>query len=220
MWLGILLGNALMGLEGHGADSLRAVWERAIALGERVGDADELTAALNGLAVQETDNGNLDAAIALAQRQIELAAPDRFAVRAAARPRDDGARAVLPGPRDARHSTISTSPWPATGPGDFHTVTFGVGFDQGIFARAVRSWALWWLGRPDAALTEIQEAVAEAEQLGSFLTLAMARHFLTMSHQLRREHEAALHQAAAQRHLRARARFRYWEGAALVIGRS
>ena len=73
MWLGILLGNALMGLEGHGAASLRPVWNRAIELGEQVGDADELTAAMNGLAVQEADNGNLDAAIALARRQLEIA---------------------------------------------------------------------------------------------------------------------------------------------------
>ena len=51
MWLQILLRNALMGLVGYGADSLRPVWIRAIELAEEVGDADELTAALNGPAV-------------------------------------------------------------------------------------------------------------------------------------------------------------------------
>ncbi|MEA2418195.1 MAG: hypothetical protein QOE60_401, partial [Thermoleophilaceae bacterium] len=70
MWLGILLANALMGLEGVGSATLRPVWDRAIELGEQVGDADELTAALNGLAVQEADNADLDAAIALARRQL------------------------------------------------------------------------------------------------------------------------------------------------------
>ena len=73
MWLGILLANAMMGSEGVGAATLRPVWNRAIELGERVGDADELTAALNGLAVQEAANADLDAAIALARRQLAIA---------------------------------------------------------------------------------------------------------------------------------------------------
>ena len=38
MWLQILLGNALMGLVGYGADSLRPVWVRAIELAQQVGD--------------------------------------------------------------------------------------------------------------------------------------------------------------------------------------
>ena len=40
--------------------------------------------------------------------------------------------------------------------GDFKVVTFGVGHDQGIFARVMSSWMLWWLGRPDAALREVR----------------------------------------------------------------
>ena len=63
----------MMGSEGVGAATLRPVWNRAIELGERVGDADELTAALNGLAVQEAANADLDAAIALARRQLAIA---------------------------------------------------------------------------------------------------------------------------------------------------
>src|SRR5208282_5249156 len=75
--------------------------------------------------------------------------------------------------------------------GDFKAVGFGVGHDQGIFARAMSSWTLWWLGMPDAALGCIEEAVSEAEQLGSFLSLPMARHFRAMAHPLRRERELA-----------------------------
>ena len=57
------------------------------------------------------------------------------------------------------------------------------------------SWILWWLGRPDAALREARATVRRPSALGSFLSLAMARHFLGMVHQLRREPEAALDQA-------------------------
>jgi class 3 adenylate cyclase/tetratricopeptide (TPR) repeat protein len=215
MWLGILLGNALMGLEGHGAGSLRPVWNRAIELGEQVGDADELTAAMNGLAVQEVDNGNLDAAIALARRQIEIA--DETGSRIA-RLRGHGTMGLAlfyraEGREALDHFDASLEHYR---PGDFHIVTFGVGHDQGIFARAMCSWVLWWLGRPDAALDEARATVAEAELLGSFLSLAMARYFLWLIHQLRRESEAALDQARRSVEFCAELGFSFWGGAALV----
>jgi class 3 adenylate cyclase len=214
MWLSILLSNALMGLEGHGADSLRPIWLRAIELGERVGDADELTAALNGLAVQEADNADLAAAMALAQRQIDIAdaTGSRFA-----RLRGHGTMGLAlfykgRGREALTHCRASLNCYRH---GDFQTVTFGVGHDQGIFARATSSWTMWWLGMPDAAFDEIQEAVAQAEQLGSFLTLAMARNFLAMAHQLRRESEAALQQAQINAAFAHELGFRFWEGVAL-----
>mgnify|MGYP001424818578 CR=1 FL=1 len=101
-------------------------------------------------------------------------------------------------------------------PGDFQLVTFGVGHDQAIFAHAISSWALWWVGRPDAALAEIRDAVADAERLGSFLSLAMARHFLALAHQLRREHDAALHQAQLNVAFAHELGFQFWEGIALL----
>jgi class 3 adenylate cyclase/tetratricopeptide (TPR) repeat protein len=215
MWLQILLGNALMGLEGHGADSLRPVWQRAIELGERVGDADELTAALNGLAVQEVDNANLDAAITLARRQLEIADETGSPF---ARLRGHGTTGLAlfyrgHGRLALQHFTESLACYQR---GDFQTVTFGVGHDQGIFAQAMSSWALWWLGKPDSALEASHQAVAEAEELGSFLTLAMARHFLAMVYQLRRESEAALEQAQINVEFAHELGFQFWEGVALL----
>jgi hypothetical protein len=78
------------------------------------------------------------------------------------------------------------------------------------------SWVLWWLGRPDAALKRARETVAEAERLGSFLSLAMARHFLTLAHQLRREGDEALEQAGRNAAFCSELGFAFWEGAALV----
>jgi class 3 adenylate cyclase/tetratricopeptide (TPR) repeat protein len=215
MWIDILLGNAMMGLEGIGADSIRPVWERAIELGERIGDAEELTAALNGLAVQELETGDPDAAERLALRQIEIAEETGSRV---ARLRGEG---TLGGARFYRgrgreaiaHLSASLSCYRE---GDFETVTFGVGHDQGIGARTVSAWALWWLGRPDLALAEAEEAVRRAERLGSFLTLAMARHFLALIHQFRRESETALECARQNAALAHELRFRLWEGLALM----
>jgi tetratricopeptide (TPR) repeat protein len=101
-------------------------------------------------------------------------------------------------------------------PGDFHIVTFGVGHDQGIFARVMTAWLLWWLGRPDAALDEARSAIREAELLGSFLSLAMARHCIAVIHQLRREYDQALEQAQRNVASCSELGFPYWAGAALV----
>jgi tetratricopeptide (TPR) repeat protein len=215
MWLGILLANAMMGTEGVGAAALRPVWNRAIELGERVGDASELTAALNGLAVQEADNADLDAAIALAQRQIDIA--DESGSRLA-RLRGHGTMGLAlfyrgDGRAALDHFTTSLAHYR---PGDFHIVTFGVGHDQGIFARGMTGVILWWLGKPDAALAELRATVAEAEQLGSMLSLAMARHLLCMGLQLRRDCDAALEQAQLNAAFASELGFTLWQGAALV----
>ena len=215
MWLGILLANAMMGSEGVGAATLRPVWNRAIELGEQVGDADELTAALNGLAVQEAANADLDAAIALARRQLAIA--DESGSRLA-RLRGHGTMGMAlfyggDGRVALEHFTASLAHYR---PGDFHIVTFGVGHDQGIFARAMSSWVLWWLGRPDAALDEVQATVAEAERLGSMLSLAMARHFLCLIRQLRRESDLALEQAQLNAAFAGELGFLLWQAAALV----
>jgi class 3 adenylate cyclase/tetratricopeptide (TPR) repeat protein len=215
MWIDILLGNAMMGLEGIGADSTRPVWERAIELGERIGDPEELTAALNGLAVQELESGDPDAAERLALRQIEIADESDSRV---ARLRGEG---TLGGARFYRgqgqeaitHLSASLSCYRE---GDFGTVTFGVGHDQGIGARTVSAWALWWLGRPDLALAEAEEAVRRAERLGSFLTVAMARHFQALIYQFRRESETALAWARQNAALAHELRFGQWEGLALM----
>ena len=215
MWLQILLGNALMGLVGYGAESLRPVWIRAIELAEEVGDADELTAALNGLAVHEADNADLAAAIALAQRQLDIA--EQVGSRVAS-VRGHGTMGLAlfyrgHGGEALRHLEASIASYRD---GDFQLVTFGLGHDQGIFARAMSAWVLWWLGRPDEALAEAQAGVTRAQELGSFLSLAMARHFLAMVHQLRRESEDALREAEVNATLAHELGFPFWEGAALV----
>ena len=136
MWLGILLANAMMGSEGVGAATLRPVWNRAIELGERVGDADELTAASTAWPCRRPTNADLDAAIALARRQLAIA--DESGSRLA-RLRGHGTMGMAlfyggDGRVALEHFTASLAHYR---PGDFHIVTFGVGHDQGIFARAM-----------------------------------------------------------------------------------
>ena len=137
-----VVAGIIASIAGAGDDALR-MHERRFGGGE--GDlrvsADELTAALNGLAVQEAANADLDAAIALARRQLAIA--DESGSRLA-RLRGHGTMGMAlfyggDGKVALEHFTASLAHYR---PGDFHIVTFGVGHDQGIFARAMSSWVL------------------------------------------------------------------------------
>lgn len=215
MWLEILHANALMGSAGLGSEAILPVWERAVALAERVGDPEELTAAVNGLAMYHCDVGELDAAVALAERQVAIGEREgsRFA-----RLRGHGTLGLArwyrgEGEVALGHLRASLAEYR---PGDFATVTFGVGHDQGIFARSVAAWAEWWLGRPDRALAEAEAAVAEAQRLGSFLSLAMARQFAATVHELRSELETARGLAEANLGFARELGFAFWEQLALL----
>lgn len=59
------------------------------------------------------------------------------------------------------------------------------------------AWALWSLGKPDQARDRIQEALKLAREIKEPLSLAHARFFGAILHQLRREPEAAIELATA-----------------------
>ncbi len=69
--------------------------------------------------------------------------------------------------------------------------------NPGVVMRCFAAWALWFLGRPDAALTRIREALALAREVSEPHTLAHALFFAATLHQLRREARSAREHAEA-----------------------
>jgi adenylate cyclase len=63
--------------------------------------------------------------------------------------------------------------------------------DLGVSVMSWASWVLWFLGYPDQAREQSQEALALARELGHPYTLAFALFIAAFFHQLRRENEAA-----------------------------
>jgi predicted ATPase/DNA-binding winged helix-turn-helix (wHTH) protein len=69
--------------------------------------------------------------------------------------------------------------------------------NPGVAMRCFAAWSLWFLGRPDQALTEMQEALALARRLSEPHGLAHALFFAGTLHQLRREAKSAQTHAEA-----------------------
>ena len=212
----ILLANAFMGTGGPGAGAVIPVWEDAMALAERVGNFDELTSAMNGAAMYWSDRGDLERTIGLATRILEIAESSQSRIASlrghctlgmAYLFQGDGARSLV-------HSETGVG---FERDGDFFTVTYGVGHDQGVFGRTMQSWALWWVGRPDAALAVALEADERAQRLPSSLTQAMARHAVALARHLRRESSGAIEAAMANVMLTEELGIPFWLSTALMV---
>lgn len=214
--LDILMANALMGSNGLGSADLLPIWERAIALAEELGDQEELTSALNGAAVYHADHGEDDVAIAMAERIVAIA--DATGSRVAAL-RGNGTLGMTrffrgDGERALAHTELALS---LSREGDFESVTYGVGHDEGVFFHAMASWNLWWLGRPDAGLSRALEGSRQADALPSSLTQAMARHAVAMIRLLRGEGVHASVVAGENLRLTEEVGLPFWRGLALLV---
>jgi predicted ATPase len=63
--------------------------------------------------------------------------------------------------------------------------------NPGVAMRCFAAWALWFLGQPDQALEQIQEALTLAHELSEPYGLGQALFFAAILHQLRREERRA-----------------------------
>ena len=214
--LNVLLGNTLMGGSGIGADAAGPVWERAIEAAEELGDDEELTAALNGLAVYHADRADLVAAEACAARELEIAHCTGSRV---AGLRGHGTMGMLRlyqarGTEARDHITQALA---FSEPGDFYSVTYAIGHDEETFFHVIGSWASWWLGAPDESLRLAREGLALASRIPSSLSQAMARHAVTMAHHLRGEPKQAATLALENAEFTVGLDFPFWRAASEML---
>jgi predicted ATPase len=202
--LQIGLGNVLMQINGWGASAVAEAFERARELCQRRGATPQVFPALWNLWIYYSAQGRLDALPVLINRLFELA-------------RESADPAQLLQAHHARWSTLSLL-------GDFQgsvehvteglrlcqvercnpqTLAYG-SHDTAVCARAHGARALALIGRPDAALTMINEAVARAQDLDHPFTLAFALAHAAVIHEFRcepwasRTHAAAAHRIASE----------------------
>ena len=218
MSLQILLGNALMGVRGFSSPETLPVWQRAIALAEKLGDIDELTSAMNGLATYHFGVGNCQAAVDYGKRILEIANPQnkRIAKLRAHCTIALGLVQIGDGADALWHAEKAIEAYQPT---DFRLVTYGVGTDirQGVVAFGTAATASWWLGRPDVALGQVRKGLELAEQLDSALSLAAGRTYLALIHHMRREITDAAAVAGRNVEFCERLHFPFWRGLSLLI---
>ena len=87
-----------------------------------------------------------------------------------------------------------------------HSHMFLYSMEPGVVGLSYAAWVLWHLGYPDQALQKSKAARTLAQELSHPFSLAAARVFAAMFHQLRRERALTQEWAEAAHHPRARAR--------------
>ena len=209
--LHMLLGNTLMGSSGIGNDVGGPVWERAIGFAEEVENAEEVTAALNGLAMFHADRGDLRATEACVDRILAIGEREGSRI---ALLRGYGTRGLIRfyqarGVEAYEHVMYARS---LSREGDFFTVTLAIGHDQETYFYTMGSWAAWWIGRPDESLALARTGLETALRLPSSLSQVLGRHGLTMAHHLRNEPAEAAVVARENLDLAIGLEFPYWRG--------
>jgi DNA-binding winged helix-turn-helix (wHTH) protein/predicted ATPase len=195
--LQIGLGSALMPISGWGAPAVAEAYERARELCQRRGATPQIFPALWNLWIFYSAQGRLNALPALTDRLFELALESA-----------DPAQLL-----QAHHARWSTLALGGDLRGSEQHVTEGLrlcqleqcdpqtlaygGHDTAVCAGAHGARARALGGRPDAALTMMNEAVARAQALGHPFTLAFALAHAAVIHQLRREPAASRARAEA-----------------------
>src|SRR4030095_9930213 len=188
--LQVALGSPLQALYGYSAPEVETVYTRARELAQQIGDTAQLFPVLRGLYVFYLLRGKLSAAHELGERLLSLAQSVQdpaflleahFAV---------GQTLMFQGELVAalEHLEQGISLYD---PVRHHSHAFLYGQDPGVFCLVLAAWDLCLLGYPDQALKRNQEALAVAQEVVHPFSIAAAQTFFALTHQSRREGQAA-----------------------------
>jgi len=182
------LASRLIATAGYGAGAVEAVYGRALALGQALGDPVSLTKARLGLGGYHYMRGDLARAMALA-REVETSLGDQPAPRARVQSTWAQANVLFSQGQlqqamammdrcKTEHSLLGHRPAAVQ--------------DPAVMCLCYSSWALWALGLPDQALANARQAVALAETLAHRFSIGQGYGFLGVVHYLRGETAAGL----------------------------
>jgi predicted ATPase len=102
-------------------------------------------------------------------------------------------------------------------PRQHRSLAFLYGEDAGVVCLFHAAWNLWYLGYPDQALKRIDDALALAQELSHFHSLAEALLFAAMLRQFRREVETAQEQTETAITLSTEQGFSFWLGVGTIL---
>ena len=209
--LQLALAASLIAVRGHSHAETETAYERAAALAHSAGDPVRLGIARTGLAIVYFTRGKVERGRALAVEVLE-----------AAEGRDDREQALI-GHTNAAIPEFYQGKFASSlahceravalyDPVQHHGFVRVLGNDQGIVALDFAAWALWFLGRPDAAVVRAREAVALARRLAHPFNLASAVFWETILHWFRRDGAAQGERAAELIALSEPQGFPFWLG--------
>jgi predicted ATPase len=187
----LALGPALMVTRGFAAPEVADTYGRARRLCEHLGDRQRLFPALFGLWRSAHVRAQLPTARALGEQLLRLAASQ---VDPALRVEAHGAlgqtlciQGELTLAREHLQQVVALYE-----PQHHTAMAFRIGYDPGVYARAMEGWVLWLLGYPEQAFRRSQDALTRARAQSHPFTLALTLATVAVLHQLRQEADATL----------------------------
>ena len=159
--LQLLVGNATQAVQGFGTKSNVAVWKRAIELADVLGDLDERTSAMNGLAICIYDEGDVAGARLIADDIVRRAVNGRSR---AGRSRGFTSVALMEIDAAEHHQAFEHAMRAVDEqePGDFLELSYGIGIDQAAGGHSVAGLAAWHVGEDRIAREQCDAGIALA----------------------------------------------------------
>jgi TOMM system kinase/cyclase fusion protein len=189
--LQLALGPALMVTRGFAAAEVAATYARARQLCEQLGEREQLFSVLFGLWRSAHARAQLPRARELGEQLLSLATcqgdPGLLVEAHGALGQTLCIQGELTLAREHLQQVVALYE-----PQRYTALAFRVGYDPGVYARAVEGWVLWLLGYPAQALRRSHDALTLAQEQSHPFTLALTLVTVAVLQQLRQEREATL----------------------------
>jgi class 3 adenylate cyclase/tetratricopeptide (TPR) repeat protein len=189
--LQLALGPALMVTRGFAAPEVAATYARGRQLCEQLGQREQLFSVLFGLWRSSHARAQLPTARELGEQLLSMATcqgdPGLLVEAHGALGQTLCIQGELTLARGHLQQVVALDE-----PQRYTALAFRVGYDPGVYARAVEGWVLWLLGYPEQALRRSHDALTLAQEQAHPFTLALTLVTVAVLQQLRQEREATL----------------------------
>src|SRR5215813_14057092 len=211
------LGPALIATKGYAASAVEHTYARARALCQQSGETPGLFSALRGLWVFNEARAEHQTARQLAEQLLTLAQTLQDPMLLIEAHRALGNTLFWLGEFASARTHLEQG-MALYDPQQHRSLAFLYGTDPGVVCLSYAAWALGLLGYADQALHKSDEALALAQRMSHFHSLALALTWAIYLHQARGELQAVQERVEALVALAAEQRFPYWLELGTILG--
>jgi class 3 adenylate cyclase/predicted ATPase len=211
------LGPALIATKGYAASEVEHAYARARALCQQSGETPGLFSALRGLWVFNEARAEYQTARQLGEQLLTLAQTLQDSMLLVEAHRALGNTLFWLGEFAAARTHLEQG-MALYDSQQHRSLAFLYGTDPGVVCLSYTAWALGLLGYADQALQKSDEALALAQRMSHFHSLALALTWAIYLHQARGELQAVQERVEALVSLAAEQRFPYWLALGTILG--
>ncbi|WP_370402137.1 adenylate/guanylate cyclase domain-containing protein [Sulfitobacter sp. JB4-11] len=214
--LQLSIGPALTASEGYGSLAVRAAFDRAEQLADKLGRPDEMFAVRRGQWMYAQMSADYTAADATARQMLKISEMTGRPGLILEADRALGATCFATGRlSDARRHLEAGVPHYIERISEAHTLSYGD--DPGLACLSYLGRALWFLGCPDQSLERCLAALEAAHRIDHPFSLARTYVFVAHSHQLRGETKELIEVATKAAEISDRYGFPFFSGVSKML---